>query len=151
MYSATPSIETTEEPEEKPEKQQYIQEELEKQESEFDLGGIEEELQPNSHKQHLKKFIEEVNDDHLAAEQSLVVSKEKSNSKIQIEQPKKRSFNSVKLEKKKSGDFSKEAQLDVKPERTIMNKIAQLESMMFMMQNKINQLEEDKKESHYQL
>ena len=58
------------------------------------------------------------------------MSKEKENTQMEISDsnlPKKqvkRSFNSAKLALKKSGDYSKEAKIDAKPDRGIMNKIS---------------------------
>jgi len=67
--------------------------ELDKQDGEFDLGGIDDDLQPKSHKQHLKTYImeqdvdasnsaETENESDLTAdndqtEDALIVSKEK--------------------------------------------------------------------------
>ena len=59
--------------------------------------------------------------------------------------PKKRSFNSAKLELKKSGDYSKEATVDSKPNRRIMNKVAMLESQVLAMRKRIIELEAEKK------
>lgn len=58
----------------------------------------------------------------------LIETKEKQSSKdVQI-LPKKRSFNSAKQSLKKSGDYSKEASVQKRPKRRIMDKIAMLET-----------------------
>lgn len=91
-------------------------------------------------------------EDENQEDTSLIVSKQSSKSKDLKILNQLRSFNSVRLKKKESGDYSKKAESNVKkPTRRLMNKIAMLETQVLTMKKRIEKLEAEKKEDRDQL